>query len=135
MPTKIAAVATQAVNQPRQRGRRSEISSIGNVKPQARRPWASVNVLATARTAQSRNFHRVKIAAPVATRASTRKSSGRNEGNPDAKSQSSNGAVENSARTMSQKQIASAGRFRPDLRSRTNTPAAVSQEAATDNAI
>ena len=92
-------------------------------------------MLAAASAPQSRNFESVEPGAPITTSALTRNSTGRNDGSPAAKIQSSNGAGENSASTMSQKQMATAARFSSDRRKRTKRPAAVSQQLMTDNSI
>src|SRR5207302_3014304 len=116
----------------RQRGMRVATRSAGNISPQASNPCGKVKLLAAASTAQIMNFASVEICTMTVTRAATRKSAGRNDGNPEAKIQSSTWAGEKMERTMSHKQIATATRLSPARRSKRKRPAALSQQLTTE---
>src|SRR2546423_1181015 len=120
------------------RQRRIDFASrtIGKVRPHASKPFGRLNELAVASVAQRINFHAVPIrSVPITTSAATRNSAGKKDGNPEAKSQSSNFAGVKIARTASQKQIAIAPARSSDRRSKRKIPMAVSQQQMTDNNI
>src|ERR1700730_6433159 len=107
----------------------------GKVSPHASNPCGKLKLLAVAKNPHKANFQQVGISVPTTTSPATRKSAGRNEGNPEAKIQSSNFAVEKLVSTASQEQMATAPRPSPARRSRTKTPAAVSQPQSTESII
>src|ERR1700686_839462 len=127
-----AQTPSQSPSHNRQRGTRLTMRCAGNMSPQASNPCGKVKLLAAARIAQIMNFAPVEICDVTVTRAATRKSAGRKEGNPDAKIQSSTCASEKMESTMSQKQIATATRPSPARRKRRNKPAALSKQLTTE---
>src|SRR3981189_3532135 len=115
------------MSQDRQRGTCRIRNSTGKVRPHASKPCGKLKLLAIANSPHQINFQAVEIFVPITTSPATTNSTGRKEGKPEAKIQSSNCAGEKIVNAASAKQRPTAPRPRPARRSKMKMPAAVSQ--------